>query len=626
MSKNSKKTQPGTHTKRSSKSVSTLRAERAVGAVTRSFVDWCEQTAGMSAAQVLHALEPVTALAVKYFDLIPAAGVTGFELEPFEEAMSLLIEDLDAKTEDDIDFAWDSIHLYVDFLRVTGAWTGTAEDSELVHSMFHEDQAKAGMPQIIVPDLTPRQVLDGLAGTILAQRMDAMLRWIGKGRDVTSTGALRLKDIAGAGAAIGLRVTGVRIEAWDDLAMMPVKKMSDAPRLMEFWQALEAADLIEIGSTRVWLTSEAEEFIGDDDQPADPFWTLSNFTKQFIGISINGVEESRDPWILQAAAIETAVLVKATTDSPPTEATIQSSVEQLLDSPEARGIISLMLARLEYLAELGIITMDTHIKVVPALVESLADVLNEALNDDDDDDFGDQEAFNDMVDGLLEMGGVPPLPNMPAIVTNSTRAPAKTKAKVKGRKKDLNAPIYQLKVSIQHTSPPIWRRLLVRSDASLGELHRIIQNSFEWDDSHLHAFQVGGRGGAVYGPPNPEQWGEPDLDENASTLGDVVPAEGDSMVYTYDFGDDWDHLIEVEKVLPSNPKATVARCTGGSGHGPAEDCGGPWGWSNVVEAVNDPKHAEHKEYRDWLGLSRGETFDPMVFDTARINTDLAALS
>ena len=623
MSENSKKTTSSTHTKRSSKSVSALRAERAVGAVAKPFVNWCEQTAGMPAAHALQALEQVTALAAKYFDLIPAADATGFEAEPFDEAMTRLFEGLDAKTEDDIDFAWNSIHLYVDFLRETGIWTGTAEDSELVHNMFHEDLEEAGMPQIITPDLTPHQMWEGMAGTVLAQRMEAILRWIGKGRDVTSTGALRLKDIAGAGAAIGLRVTGVREDARNDATLTHVKKMAESPRLMEFWQALEAAELIEIGATRAWLAPEGEEFIDDDDQHADRFWTLSNFTSRFIDIAIHGAEEGWDPWILQTAAIETAALVVASTDSPPEVATIQSSVEQLLGTSGAGEIIDMLLARLNYLAELGIITLDTHVKVVPALVGPLADALAEALTDDDDDDIDDEEAFNGLVDGLLDIAGARPLPNMPAIATGGTRAPAN--AKRKGPKKDANAPMYQLKVSIQRTSPPIWRRLLVRSDVTLGDMHTIIQNSFEWENYHLHAFQVGGRGGDVYGPPDPRPFGQPDLDENACALGQVLPAEGDSMVYTYDFGDDWEHKITVEQVLPAEPNAPVARCTGGRGRGPAEDSGGPWGWSNVVAAVGDPKHAEYQEYRDWLGLSRSETFDPRAFDKAAVTEDLSRL-
>ncbi len=619
MSKSSKKIRSGAPAARSSKSVGALRAERAIGSVTKLFVEWCEQTAGMSAAHALDALGPVTALAVEYFNLVPAVEVTGFKAEPFDEAMTRLIENLAAKTEDDIDFVWDSIHLYVDFLRESGIWSGTAEDSERVHDMFHADPSQTGMPQIIVPDLTPQQVWEAVAGTVLAQRLETMLLWVGKGRDVTSTGVLRLKDIAGAGEAIGLRVTGVRDDARDGFTLTPVKKMRDVPQLMEFWQALEESKLIEVGSTRAWLTPEAKEFVDDGGQPTDRFWTLNNFTSLFIDIAVNGAEEEWDPWVLPTAPIETAVLAAACTVSPPEVATIQSTLQQLLGSSEDEGTIGMLLARLSYLAELGIIALDTHVKIVPAFVGFMVDALAATLNDEDDG----EEAFADLGDELLDMPGAPRLLDMPAFAANGT--PAATTFQRKGRKRDPNAPIYQVKVSIQHTSPPIWRRLLVRSDASLGDVHLIIQNSFEWEDYHLHAFQVGGRGGDLYGPPNPDEYGGPVLSEDAYALGGILPAEGDSMVYTYDFGDDWDHLIKVEKVLPADPTALVARCTAGRGCGPAEDSGGPWGWSNVVAAVNDPKHGEHKEYRDWLGLSRGQTFDPQAFDLARINKDLARL-
>ena len=83
------------------------------------------------------------------------------------------------------------------------------------------------------------------------------------------------------------------------------------------------------------------------------------------------------------------------------------------------------------------------------------------------------------------------------------------------------------------------------------------------------------------------------------------------MTYTYDFGDDWVHSIKLEKILASDDgDGQLPRCTAGRGAAPAEDSGGTWGWANIVEAVNDPRHEEHKEYREWLGMLPGETLDP----------------
>ncbi|PYI69593.1 hypothetical protein CVV68_00310 [Arthrobacter livingstonensis] len=610
-----KKTKHRPKAARGATSVSALRAERGVDAITPAFVRWVASNHELPAASAMLILEPVKAVAAAYFEASPASDVTSFEPVPFGLALADVLGEVDKENEQVAAYIYEAVHLYLEFLSEADAWTGSDVDFEAIDDLFHEDDDEDGIPDIVAPELTQEEETAGLAGTELARRLNALLQWIGKGKDVTSTGSLRLKDIEGAAAAIGVAAMGAvqSVKKQQDVLsgnddggtragepVRTVKAMKDEPKLALFWAALQSAKLIEVGSTRVRLTALAERLLAGED--GFSLTALRNFTADFLKLSMRD-EDAWDPWTLQASMAQTAVLVAATTDTPPELERIRTASEAAGSSGVDGLVGQLVLGYLDYLAELGLLTIGTHVQVPPAVVGSVAAAMEDILR------FGDEPEYE------LELPQPEPVTAMrPAAKRKNSRPRANP-----------TDPILQLKVSIQQASPPIWRRLLVRSDVTLGDMHSIIQNSFEWDDSHLHGFQVGGRGGLTYGPPDVESYGPQERDENAYTLGEILPAEGDSMVYTYDFGDDWEHLIKVEKVLPADPNATVVRCTGGRGRGPAEDSGGAWGWANVVEAVSNPSHPEHLDYRDWLGLSRGETFDPKAFDRAELNEHLSHL-
>ena len=174
--------------------------------------------------------------------------------------------------------------------------------------------------------------------------------------------------------------------------------------------------------------------------------------------------------------------------------------------------------------------------------------------------------------------------------------------------------IYQLKITLQNIRPPIWRRVQLPRDITLGQLHLIVQISMGWTNSHLHSFTIQGED---YGVATPEfAWDDMDInDEEQFKLNKIIPGEKFKFAYTYDFGDCWDHEILVEKVLDAQPDRKYPLCIKAKRACPPEDCGGTWGYQELLETLQDPKHPEHQERLEWLGGS----FDSEAVDIDDIN-------
>jgi hypothetical protein len=173
---------------------------------------------------------------------------------------------------------------------------------------------------------------------------------------------------------------------------------------------------------------------------------------------------------------------------------------------------------------------------------------------------------------------------------------------------------YAIKVQLRGvTKPPVWRRLQVPADLSLGQLHEVIQAVMGWDNSHLHVFSDGQ---SHYGLPD----GDLDFrDEWTTTLSQLLDSVGDKVRYTYDFGDNWEHDITLEKILPAGAGATSVVCTAGSGACPPEDCGGVWGYEDLKATLADPGAERHDEMLEWLGLDSGDDFNPKEFSAEDVN-------
>ncbi len=179
--------------------------------------------------------------------------------------------------------------------------------------------------------------------------------------------------------------------------------------------------------------------------------------------------------------------------------------------------------------------------------------------------------------------------------------------------------IYQIKVTLLGTKPPIWRRLLVPAMMTLARLHDALQITMGWEDCHLHQYEIAGQ---QYGVPDPEMdFGDPLINEKTVHLHDVLGSIGAEAIYTYDFGDGWEHSIIVEKLMKSEPGTAYPVCTGGERHCPPEDCGGVYGYYEFLDAISDPDHEQHEELLEWIG----GPFDPKAFSVDEINAKLATL-
>lgn len=173
--------------------------------------------------------------------------------------------------------------------------------------------------------------------------------------------------------------------------------------------------------------------------------------------------------------------------------------------------------------------------------------------------------------------------------------------------------IYQIQVVLSGTKPRIWRRLLVYSDTLLIDLHRIIQTSMGWTNSHLHLFNDGM---TDYSPREFEV--EESKNSRTVKLKTILKQEKSKILYEYDFGDGWCHDIILEKIIVEEEIGQIPMCIKGKRNCPPEDCGGTWGYQDLLHTISNPKHEDYESMIEWLG---GE-FDPDYFDMDQTNRQL----
>ena len=177
----------------------------------------------------------------------------------------------------------------------------------------------------------------------------------------------------------------------------------------------------------------------------------------------------------------------------------------------------------------------------------------------------------------------------------------------------------QLLLTVREITPPIWRRILVDSSISLTKLHNAIQILMDWEDYHLHEFTIDGVG---YAPPSDDDEGYgPKPQSPRKKLSTVFATAGDSILYSYDFGDGWQIDITLESDTPITGTVPALTCVSGSRAGPLEDSGGPYGYMDKLRILGDPEDPEYDETKDWVW----DDFDPEGLDMQFINEELAKL-
>jgi hypothetical protein len=171
--------------------------------------------------------------------------------------------------------------------------------------------------------------------------------------------------------------------------------------------------------------------------------------------------------------------------------------------------------------------------------------------------------------------------------------------------------VYQFKVTLLDTKPPIWRRIQV-SDGTLDKLHEHIQTAMGWTNSHLHHYRIDGQ---LYGDPMlmAETFQELNYADSTTTkLSEILPREGArfQFEYEYDFGDGWLHEVLFEGRPRAEPGKRVPLCVEGERACPPENVGGVWGYADFLEAISDPENDQHETMREWIG----RRFDPNAFN------------
>jgi hypothetical protein len=171
--------------------------------------------------------------------------------------------------------------------------------------------------------------------------------------------------------------------------------------------------------------------------------------------------------------------------------------------------------------------------------------------------------------------------------------------------------IFQLKIVLNDIKPMIWRRFVVDADIKLPDLHKVIQTTMGWTNSHLHQFVINDN---YYCAPDEEALSE-HIDYRRVQLNQMINKKGAKFAYEYDFGDGWEHIITLERILSREKNQYYPICVDGERSCPPEDCGSSVGYEHLLEVLSNPGHEEYNELKEWVG----EYFEPESFDIKAVN-------
>ena len=183
----------------------------------------------------------------------------------------------------------------------------------------------------------------------------------------------------------------------------------------------------------------------------------------------------------------------------------------------------------------------------------------------------------------------------------------------------LVATAVRLRITLRRSKPAIWREVLVPTSMTMLTLHQTIQAAMGWYDEHLFEFDTGDD---RIGVPDPDWDDVPAKSARKVRLASLLRRGLRRFSYLYDFGDNWEHLIEVKREIPLLPGEEVPILLAGQRRCPPEDVGGLGGFEEFLAAMADPKHPEHSAVMTW----HDGPFDPDDIDLKRINRRLAVIA
>ncbi|RAM35679.1 hypothetical protein [Arthrobacter globiformis] len=367
-------------------SLSSFRAGRAVDSLAPAFVRWFDDGAPGAAATALECLAAIESVMGRYMDRVAAADLTRLDPAILAEALAA---DLAATAADDDrgEFVIAAVHGFVDFLAETDRWSGPAEQladvTDLLNALLGETEE---WRLVDVPVISDDDALQAFSELPLIQRTTALLQWIGDAKPVTGTGALRTKDIEAAAACVGLKARGGPKQqaglpqagnGGSERPVPTVRSMYEVPLLAQVWEALARTELIKIGSTKAAPSPATAVFLAGGTP--DRLEELVFFVEQFLSASLLGYDPEQ-PWDVLVAATVASILLAAASADPPRRDTVLDP--RTGASPEERATVEALKAaamgQLEALAEQGILTIDTHFRVPPALVRCIASTYEDA--------------------------------------------------------------------------------------------------------------------------------------------------------------------------------------------------------------------------------------------------------
>ena len=165
---------------------------------------------------------------------------------------------------------------------------------------------------------------------------------------------------------------------------------------------------------------------------------------------------------------------------------------------------------------------------------------------------------------------------------------------------------YQFRIAIEGAEPPVWRKVEVPDRITFHQLHLVLQRCFQWKDYHLYKFELPGVGDVMRLHEGVVTEDDTAFDAREQLI-DPYMEPGLRFRYVYDFGDNWEHVVDLEGVDPLG-EARAPVVTAFSGESMIEDCGGPGGYDRVMRALADPSDPEHRELKEWARFMMPDRF------------------